>query len=383
MPLTGPRRVGPLAVLTGVLVLSIGAGAVSLMQLPIVTDPVALFDLRFDGLADTGFRIRSLDGSPLTFTGESRYDPLDGLRPGETVQDGFVLLDGTLSLEVSALKGDATRARTRTTYRMNVKRDALRRRNIRRALIRQGVVRDPDRAFRRAGAMRLEDARVMRLVEREGLAPHWMRAVRAIRNPRRVVFRSRAEPDDLLGHFGFARGGTGEPYVWAVMDRNSRYAIGLTMDRDNDGVPNASDNCIGTANSNQSNADADAAGDACDLDDDNDGKADTSDNCPLTANADQVDLDRDGIGDVCDQDDDNDAVPDGLDKCQSTASGDRVDAKGCSIADLCPCENDWRNHGAYVKCAAQATTSFLAAGLITAAEKDAIVSAGARSMCGF
>ena len=60
-----------------------------------------------------------------------------------------------------------------------------------------------------------------------------------------------------------------------------------------------------------------------------------------------------------------------------------VAANGCSIADTCPCENSWRNHGAYVKCVAQTSNSFLSAGLITSAQKDAVVTAGAQSVCGF
>ena len=63
-------------------------------------------------------------------------------------------------------------------------------------------------------------------------------------------FRPITWPDGVLGHFGFARSAEGgDPYVWAVMDRNSRYAVGLTVDRDGDGVPNSADNCIGTPNS--------------------------------------------------------------------------------------------------------------------------------------
>jgi hypothetical protein len=381
---TGNRPLTPIAVLvTLVVTMTVGAGAIGFIQ-PIETDLVSLFQVRYTGFTNTGFKMRSLDGSLLTLSGFSQYDPEEGLQPGDTVQDGFVLLDGTLSLEVSALKEEGIRALTRTTYRLDLKRDALRVRNIRNALVRQGVVRDPIRALRRARAIRLDDARVMRRVIREGRAPLWKRAVRAIRSPERMRFRARMEPDDVLGHFGTARSPeTGEPYVWAVMDRNSRYAIGLTIDRDNDGVPNAADNCIGTANSNQSNADGDAAGDACDVDDDNDSVPDTSDNCVLTANPAQLDGDGDRIGDACDLDDDNDAVVDGLDQCPSTVTGEKVDVNGCSIADLCPCDSNWRNHGAYVKCVSHASTAFLAAGLVTEAEKDAIVSAGARSMCGY
>jgi hypothetical protein len=378
------RRIAILALGT-LLTLSVGAAALELFEVPIdgLLNPGELFQLNYDGLANTGFTIRSLDGSPFSILGVSTYDADAGLQPGETVQEGFVLLDGTLSVDISALKSDGVRALTRTTYRLNIRRDSLRFRQIARALFRQGVVGDSERALTRARAMRLADARVMRLVEgREGHA-RWIRAVRALSNPRIRTFRERKAPDGVLGHFGTALSDAGEPYVWAVMDRNSRYAVGLTVDRDNDGVPNAADNCIGTVNSNQSDADGDAAGDACDLDDDNDGVADESDNCPLTANTGQQDLDGDGLGDACDVDDDNDGVADGNDQCLATTIGEVVNANGCSIADQCPCEGDWRNHGAYVQCVARTSGLFASAGLITAIQKDAIVSAGARSTCGF
>ena len=47
-----------------------------------------------------------------------------------------------------------------------------------------------------------------------------------------------------------------------------------------------------------------------------------------------------------------------------------------------PCENAWKNHGAYVSCVTHAAKDFVAAGLITDAEKDAIVAEAAASTCG-
>lgn len=71
-------------------------------------------------------------------------------------------------------------------------------------------------------------------------------------------------------------------------------------DADNDGVPDASDNCPAVPNPGQANNDGDSQGDVCDPDDDNDTVADGPDNCPTAANAGQADSDSDGIGDACD-----------------------------------------------------------------------------------
>jgi hypothetical protein len=129
--------------------------------------------------------------------------------------------------------------------------------------------------------------------------------------------------------------------------------------------------------------------DVCDPDDDNDGVEDGADNCLFLANPDQADLDGDGAGDACDDDDDGDGTLDGSDLCAGTPENVAVEpASGCSIAQLCPCDGArgtnqrWKNHGQYVSCNARATTDFVAAGLITSAEKDAIMSAAGESSCG-
>lgn len=54
-------------------------------------------------------------------------------------------------------------------------------------------------------------------------------------------------------------------------------------DKDLDGAIDAGDNCLGLANPDQSEADDDGRGDACDEDDDDDGRADGDDRCPTEA----------------------------------------------------------------------------------------------------
>jgi hypothetical protein len=72
-------------------------------------------------------------------------------------------------------------------------------------------------------------------------------------------------------------------------------------DGDLDGWGDAVDNCPSDQNMEQTDTDADGAGDACETDDDADGVADTADNCPTDPNADQADRDDDGRGDACDR----------------------------------------------------------------------------------
>jgi len=80
-------------------------------------------------------------------------------------------------------------------------------------------------------------------------------------------------------------------------------------DDDNDGVPDAADNCALTPNAVQSDADGDGLGDACD-------------NCPATANAEQVDADGDGVGDACDN-------------CASTPNPAQADWDQDGVGDAC------------------------------------------------
>jgi YVTN family beta-propeller protein len=156
----------------------------------------------------------------------------------------------------------------------------------------------------------------------------------------------------------------------------------VAPDADDDGVPDASDNCVNHANPGQEDDDHDGIGNTCDPDADNDGIVDGADNCPTVANPAQADADGDGLGDACDSDDDNDGVADGADLCPGTPAGTAVNAGGCSISAICSITAPWRNHGEYVSCVSQTSKEFEVLGLITPSERKALVTAAARSNTG-
>ncbi|MCH7948676.1 MAG: thrombospondin type 3 repeat-containing protein [candidate division Zixibacteria bacterium] len=109
----------------------------------------------------------------------------------------------------------------------------------------------------------------------------------------------------------------------------------LSGDIDDDGIPDTSDNCLGTPNPDQTDTDGDGFGNACDNDDDNDDILDYLDNCPLDFNTDQLDTDEDTLGDVCDDDDDNDTVPDSSDNCPLIANPNQDDSDIDGVGDSC------------------------------------------------
>ena len=112
-------------------------------------------------------------------------------------------------------------------------------------------------------------------------------------------------------------------------------AFEFVSDVDDEGIPDASDNCPNDPNPDQADFDSDSQGDVCDPDDDNDGVADGSDNCPMIVNADQTNTDGDGLGNACDPDDDNDGVADGSDNCPAVANPGQEDTDHDSIGNAC------------------------------------------------
>ena len=85
---------------------------------------------------------------------------------------------------------------------------------------------------------------------------------------------------------------------------------------------------------------------------------------------------------TADTDSDGDGLADCNDECSNTPAGTIVDAVGCSVNDYCPAGDDWKNHGAYVSCVSRTAEDFVDSGIITEAEKDAIVSEAAQSNIG-
>jgi hypothetical protein len=86
-------------------------------------------------------------------------------------------------------------------------------------------------------------------------------------------------------------------------------------------------------------------------------------------------------------DSDGDGVLDPQDQCPNTPADAVVDAHGCSVEQLVPCAGPlsgghWKNRGQYVSAISQTAAEFVAQGLITDRQKDAIISAAARSDCG-
>jgi hypothetical protein len=161
-------------------------------------------------------------------------------------------------------------------------------------------------------------------------------------------------------------------------------------DADGDGVLDTADGCPLDPEDPDGIQDADGCPET---DADGDGVLDGADNCPLTSNPGQEDHDGDGLGDACDPDDDNDGVPDGADACPlsntaptviidgiDTGVPNTVLADGCTISDLiAQAAANASNHGQFVSAVAQITNNLKKAGIITGAQKGAIMSAAAQA----
>ncbi len=85
-------------------------------------------------------------------------------------------------------------------------------------------------------------------------------------------------------------------------------------------------------------------------------------------------------------DTDGDGVVDTLDKCPGTPAGAKVDSNGCSgpqlVTLLCSPTAQWKNHGKYVSCVEEATEQLVRTGLLTKAQRKAILNAAAQSSIG-
>lgn len=120
-------------------------------------------------------------------------------------------------------------------------------------------------------------------------------------------------------------------------------------DVDNDGIPDALDNCRTASNTDQRDRDGDGIGDVCDNaplvsnntqdDEDKDGIGNGQDNCPHHANPDQKDVDLDGIGWVCD-DSDSDSIINSEDNCVGVSNRDQRDLDNNGVGDLCQDDRD-------------------------------------------
>ena len=126
---------------------------------------------------------------------------------------------------------------------------------------------------------------------------------------------------------------------------------------------------------------------------DDDRVPDRTDNCPWIRNPDQADFDGDGAGNVCDADDDDDGIADGADACDlsdlaptvvidgcDSATANLMGADGCTFADhIAGAAESARNHGNFVESVTRLMSAARSAGLVSGAQKGAVVRCAATS----
>lgn len=78
---------------------------------------------------------------------------------------------------------------------------------------------------------------------------------------------------------------------------------------------------------------------------------------------------------------DGDGVPDAADLCPDTPFGGPANATGCSLAQYCPCGGPWESPTNYVACVESNTIAFVADGLITEAQRQALISQAQTADC--
>ena len=180
-------------VLASLVLLPAGSFAAS-QQVSVGSGEDVLIDLSGDpnDSNDTAVRIKNLSQN----SGEVIVDFISGPQgsgaDGASVQTGFALVDGTLSVQSNIPAGEL-----RVRYRMEYLRADLRRTGVR--------------------------ANSIRMLRRDVPGARWVRATNSIRRQTPIRYLRDERADFVLGHHGYLRE---KRYVWAVMDVNSEYAIG-------------------------------------------------------------------------------------------------------------------------------------------------------------